>query len=398
MKKLKADLIYTLSGEPVKNGTIILDDDGTVLDVHSEKVAQNQPWHAGVKTEYYNGVIAPGFINAHCHLELSHLKGRIAQGKGLEEFIVAILAIRDAPYEIVDGAMLEAMNTMHDSGVVAIGDISNSNASFKLKAAGSMVYHTFIEGFSFVPERTNLVLQGITDLKRQYLQEFKSTGKPAHISITPHAPYSVSKELFEAINAQEAGFLSIHNQESDGENEFFKDGKGVFRDLYLRLGIPIDFYHPYSARSLPTYLPWLGNQKKILVHNTFTSKADLDSIKHCENISLCICANANLYITRVLPDLKMMIEAGFTMMIGTDSLASNDSLSMVAEMFTIQTYFPDLTLGTLLKWACYNPARFFSWDDYFGSIQKGKRPGLVLIQGLDANQRLTPQTFSRRLN
>ncbi len=398
MKKLKADLIYTLSGEPVKNGTIILDDEGIIMDVQSENEAQNTPRHAALKTEYYQGVIAPGFINAHCHLELSHLNGKIARGKGLIDFIVAVLAIRDAPVETVEVAIREAISGMHDSGVVAIGDISNLNASFGLKAASSMVCHTFIEGFSFVPDRSKPVLQGIRDLKRQYILEFPSKTKPPHVSITPHAPYSVSKELFEAISAQETGILSIHNQESAGENEFYQNGTGAFRELYSRLGIPIDFYHPYSARSLPTYLPWLGNQKKILVHNTFTTKADLASIKHPENVAFCICANANLYITGVLPDLKMMIEARFPMMIGTDSLASNDSLSMVAEMFTIQTHFPELSLGTLLKWASYNPARFFGWDQQFGSIEKGKRPGLVLIEGLDANQRITKDTRSSRIS
>jgi len=398
MKKLKADLIYTLSGEPVKNGTIILDDEDIIMDVQSEKEAEETPRHPELKTEYHQGVIAPGFINAHCHLELSHLKGKIAREKGLVEFIVAILAIRDAPYETVEGAMREAINTMHDSGVVAIGDISNSNASFELKVAGSMVFHTFIEGFSFVPSRAEPVLQGSVDLKRRYLLEFYAQQKPAHVSITPHAPYSVSKELLELISVQEPGILSIHNQESDDENEFYQNGTGAFRELYSRLGIPIDFYNPYSARSLPTYLPWLGTQKKILVHNTFTTKADLASIKHPETIALCICANANLYITGVLPDLKMMFEAGFPIMIGTDSLASNDSLSMVAEMFTIQTHFPELSLGILLEWASYNPARFFGWDEQFGSIEKGKRPGLLLIEGLDANQRITKDTRSSRIS
>ena len=390
MKSFKADYVFPVCADPIKNGTVTVDDFGKVIAVTDQNGtdSSNDP-----PIEQLSGIICPGFVNTHCHLELSHLKGKVEQRTGLVDFIKNVQEFRGSDTGLVFDAIAKADNAMYENGIVAVGDIANTNASKLVKEGSKLYYHSFIECFGFLPGQADEVFKNALSL----LDEFK----PLPCSITPHAPYSVSKELFRLIaRYSEAGqvLLSIHNQECDDENKFFRYKLGRFNDLYTHFGIDISFFKPQARNSLQSTIPLLTNKQKILlVHNTCTNLKDIYFIKRFDRkIHFCFCPNANLYIEDKLPKVELFIGQGFNITLGTDSLASNSKLCILNEMRTLQQKFPVLSTAVLIEWGTINGAKYLGIDDEKGTIEVGKTPGLNLISGLDG-LKITPESKVRRL-
>lgn len=389
MKSFKADYIFPVCADPVKNGIVTVDDYGKVISITDE----NNPPAANADIVHLHGAIVPGFINTHCHTELSHVKGQIPPGNGLISFIKDILALRASANEDILAAAKAADQEMYDNGIVAVGDISNVGATAPMKAASKLYYHTFVEILGFLPERAEEIFNKAIET----LDEFK----PQPVSITAHAPYTVSKELFKILKKySDTGYnlLSIHNQECEDENKFYRYKLGGFIDLYKHLNLNIDFFEPQARNSLQSIIPLLTNRQKILmVHNTCTNLKDIYFIKRFDrNINWCFCPNANLYIEKRLPKVELFVNQGLNITLGTDSLASNNKLCILSEMRTLQQNFPSLSLHTLLEWATINGAQFLGVDDRMGTIEAGKTPGLNLLTGLDGFK-ITDETKVKRL-
>ncbi|TSD63788.1 amidohydrolase family protein [Inquilinus sp. KBS0705] len=389
MKSFKADYVYPVSADPIKNGIVTVDDLGKIISISDKPTAENQ----NLAIQQVQGVICPGFINTHCHTELSHLKDKIKPGTGLVSFIKEVLALRQTDKsQIIDG-IEKADQEMYNNGIVAVGDISNTNASISVKAKSELYYHTFVEVLGFLPEKAEEVFNNAVALAQEF--------KPQPSSITAHAPYSVSKELFKLIKRHaDSGnnLLSIHNQECEDENKFYRYKLGSFIDMYQHMGINIDYFRPQARNSLQSMVPLLTNRQKILlVHNTCTNLKDIYFIKRFDRkINWCFCPNANLYIEKRLPKVELFVNQGLNITLGTDSLASNSKLCILSEMRTLQQHFASLSLDTLLQWGTQNGAEFFGIDDTKGTIEVGKTPGLNLITGLDG-QRITPETKVKKL-
>jgi cytosine/adenosine deaminase-related metal-dependent hydrolase len=389
MKSFRADYVFPINADPIKNGVVTVDDNNKIISV-SDQIPANA---ANVPVEQVEGIICPGFINTHCHVELSHLKGRIAEKGGLVNFIKDIQQYRAADEIAVKAAAAEADKEMYDNGIVAVGDTANSNASITVKAGSKLYYHTFIELFGFLPARAEEVFNNGLAL----LKEFK----PQSCSITPHASYSVSKELFKLIKKYSdtnKNLTSIHNQECEDENKFYRYKLGAFNDLYKHFGIDISYFKPQARNSLQSIIPLLSNKQDILmVHNTCTNLKDIYFIKRFDRkIHWCFCPNANLYIEGTLPKIDLFLDQGFNITLGTDSLASNNKLCILSEMRTIQQNFPAISTLKLLKWATINGAVYLGIDKEKGSIEPGKTPGLNLLTGLD-NFDITPDTKVKKL-
>jgi cytosine/adenosine deaminase-related metal-dependent hydrolase len=376
---LSADYIFPISSEPIKDGIIMLHESGEIIDVFSP----NQFSDLSAPIEYHKGIIVPGFVNTHCHLELSHMLGKITQRTGLVSFIKSVITQRAADEAAALEAMKIADQSMFDNGIVAVGDISNMALSASVKRNSQIFYHTFIELLGFDPQRAEIVFQKAMELQIEFL--------PLKTSIAPHAPYSVSKQLFGLLKSysdEHNNLFSMHNQESEPENEFFLSKKGPFIDFYKILGLNIDFFEAQGQTSLQSVLPLISdNQKVLLVHNTFTNAEDIAKAKESnKELNWCFCPNANQYIEGQLPDIELFINSGFNITLGTDSLASNEKLCILSEMQSIKKYFPHLPTSEMMKWATINGAQFLGIDKTFGSIEKGKTPGLNLIseiQGME---------------
>ena len=346
---------------------------------------------AGEGIEKFSGIISPGFINAHCHLELSHMKGLIPKQTGLVDFVLQVVNERHFEEAEILSAIEKAENEMLQNGIVAVGDICNNTLTISQKTKGRLQYHNFIEASGFPPAVAEQRFKRATDFYNAYAAVGNAN------SIVPHAPYSVSPEMFELINNfPDNNLITIHNQETAAENEFFKNGTGDFLRLFKKMGIDISFFKPSGKTSLQTWLPhFIKGQTVIAVHNVCTTEADIEFLK-LSTIFLCLCPNANLYIGNKLPDVNMLMQQTDNIVLGTDSLASNDQLSILEEIKTLQKHFPQLELATLLQWATINGSRALQLDKSVGSFEKGKKPGVVLIEGTD-NLKLTKDSISKRI-
>jgi aminodeoxyfutalosine deaminase len=336
---------------------------------------------AGEDLQEMTGILCPGFINCHCHLELSHMKGLLKEKTGLVRFVLDVVQQRHFPEQQILDAIEKAEEEMLACGIVAVGDICNNVLSLPQKIKGRLYYHNFIEASGYNP-------QIVAERFRRSLDFFKEYAKYYSIpiesnSIVPHAPYSVADELWELIIQFPGNQLfTIHNQETGDENEWFRKKAGGFQELYKEMKIDVSWFKASEKTSLQTFLPkFLRNQQVILVHNVHTNPEDLNFCRLPVDCRLfwCLCPNANQYITGQLPDIDMLMKHHCEIVLGTDSLASNHQLSILEEIKTIRKHFPRIKIETLLKWATSNGSRALQMDSVLGSFEKGKKPGVILI-------------------
>ncbi|KQB99532.1 amidohydrolase family protein [Pedobacter sp. Hv1] len=384
---ITADWIFPVVSQPIQNGVLEIALDGTIKQVLTADEAKSQ----GIEqAKYYKGVLVPGLINTHCHLELSHLRGKIAEKTGLTNFIKALLAIRDQPEDEIIAAMQAADQEMYENGIVAVGDISNLLISRSVKLNSKIYYQTFVELFGFNRPSEPIVEAGI---------QLKNDFAPLKASLVPHAPYSVSSTLFEQIstNTQIEDVISIHNQETVGENELFEKGTGTFADFFAAAGIAQSEAHNSGKNALNYHLPKLPKHvNTLLVHNTFSTKADMDfAQKEHQKLYWCLCPKANLYIEDHLPEVELFKNEALKITLGTDSLTSNNELNILAEMQTLQ-FYKNISFEESLKWATLNGAEFLGIAAQYGSLTVGKKPGIVLID-LAEDRIIKKETTIKRL-
>ena len=392
MRKITADFVFPVSSSPIEKGVVVVDSKGRILSIDS------QEQHRSEDLEHYQGAIVPGFVNTHCHLELSHMKGVAKTGTGLIPFITAVVQQRDFPKEQIAEAIVKADREMYENGIVAVGDISNVTDTFQVKSTSPIRYYSFVEMFDFLQEDQAQKTFDQYHAVYQALQPKRGDRKSA----VPHAPYSVSKNLFKLIrNCNPGGkdvTISVHNQETQAEDDLFRNGKGDFYPFYNKFGVSLEHFKP-SRKSSIFYLIKNGNprQRNLFVHNTLTSRADIDAAhKWNQHVYWATCPNANLYIENRLPNYSNFIAAGARVTIGTDSLTSNWQLSVLEEMKTIARYQSFVGFETLLRWATLNGAMALGFEKDLGSIEVGKKPGLNLLN-LKSDFKLEAATTVKRL-
>lgn len=396
MRKISATYIFPGNQRPLKNGILVCDDSGTITDLIDTggKITEQ------TGLEYYSGIIVPGFVNCHCHLELSHMKGKIQEKTGIGGFIGAINQLRNNNPDEQENIAGKADRYMWANGTTAVGDISNTSLTIPVKRKSKLYYHTFVEVFGFHPSRAERAFSKALEIKN----EFSKCGLPS--SVVPHSAYSVSLPLFEKIGEsaeKEDTLLSIHNQESQAESQFMADGSGpIAHHISHNLGIDMAHWTPQGISPLEWTLPNIPKQNQLLlVHNTCMGKRDLEFLKtsrSLENTYLVLCAGSNLFIENQLPPVPLFVEENLRICLGTDSLASNHHLSVLREMITIQEHFPETGLDQLIQWACANGADALRISDWAGSFEKGKKPGVNLITGLNLQHlKLTNKSVVKRL-
>ena len=393
MKRIAAKYLYPLvSTEPVRNGFVEMEDDGTVVrtGVCADPAAE---------PVFYDGALAPGFVNAHCHVELSYLKGQFRKGTGMAGFIDQINEMRDnKSLEEKVRDLTDAMDSLWEQGVVAMADISNCADSFAVKARHPMYTRTFLEVFGTEPEDCDAVMDGVRKLKAV------ADGFGIDAAPTPHACYTMSPGLVTAVSVEglKSGFLSFHSEETEEEEEMLKYGSGKMWENRVKAGMSVP---PVTGKSSLLYFigrllaghPAPFDEHILLVHECCMDQEGIEAAKAVMNHPfVAVCPLSNLFIHNALPPIDLMRRNGLKVCVGTDSLSSNDDLNIVDELFCLQRNFPEVPLGELLTWASRNGAEFLARPE-FGTLGPGKRPGLVLIDNLDADGRLTAASKSRRL-
>lgn len=390
MRKFSADFLFPISSDPIANGVIVTDDKGTILSVDSKEK------HDASSVEHHSGIIIPGFINTHCHLELSHMKSRVNTGTGLLPFLQSVVAFRDIAMEEILDAIEKADEEMYEGGIVAVGDISNKTDTAAQKDKSKIRYYSFVEMFDFLQE----------DKSASFYDQFypayegQSTLNGNRKSCVPHAPYTVSPTLFKNINAVNTtpSTISIHNQETVHEDQFFLDKTGGFLDFYATFKFPIDHFQPTGKTAIHYALEHMDPKHKTLfVHNTMTGPEDIKAA-HAWNkqVYWATCANANLYIENRMPYYQHFLDTDAKMTIGTDSLTSNWQLSVLEELKTINKFQSYVPFETLLRWATLNGAEALGFEADLGSIEVGKTPGLNLLN-IGAERKFQSDTTVLRL-
>lgn len=382
-RKFKADKIFTGFELLGPEAVLVANQQGVIEGVVGES-------EAGDDIQTLRGVLSPAFINCHCHLELSHMKGFIPENTGMTDFVLNVVQQRHFSEEVIKEAMVKAEEEMWQNGIIAVGDICNNDLGVAKKKQPRLHYHNFIEASGFVPS----VAAARFSRAREIFDAYASISSSAERSnsIVPHAPYSVSPGLFgDIVEFPGNHLLSMHNQECIAEEQLFLNRQGDFLRMYDKMNIDAGFFNATGKNSLQSvFHNFHPHQSLILVHNVTTTSSDINFLKSKNKtgpaIFLCLCVNANLYIGNGLPDINMLASSGFTMVLGTDSLASNHQLSILEEMKTIHSHYPEMELKELLQWATINGARALEMDKQLGSFEKGKRPGIVLIDTVSENE------------
>lgn len=351
------------------------------------KIAKVEYW-AGEwpkDTLVFDGVICPGFVNAHCHLELSAMVGMLPRGAGMKAFVHMMLSRREGfSPEHERFAAAHALKAAAESGTALLADVANTDAAYPLYDEGGGVEVVgFREALGLNPDAAESIFDRASAEIRDHL--------------TAHALYSLSDELWNLWRQKKPpGPVSLHLLESPEERDFF-DGGDDLNNFFLSLGLkPIP---PDAARlferlaQLPTHEPTL------FVHLAHARKIEIDFI--LQNFSrpyFCFCPRSNLYIHGTLPDFSIFDFDSGRVCIGTDSLASNDDLSMVEELKTIQQAAENVSLESLLYCATRNGADFLGLGSRYGTLRAGAAPGLVGITNVsDDAKRLSIDSRAVRL-
>lgn len=395
MRRIAAEFLFPLEGglDPIRNGFVQVEDDGTIVGV-------GQCEDPSSEAEFYRGALVPGFVNSHCHLELSDLKGMFRRGTGMAGFIDQINELRDFKTKEEKIALIQDwINVMWGRGVSAMGDISNCSNSFAIKARSPMYTRTFLEVFGTEPKDCEGVMASVRALKA----EADAVGIDA--APTPHSCYTMSPELLTASSADglASGYLSFHCEESPEEEQMLISGSGPMWENRKAAGMSVP---PVTGHSSLLYFidrlkaahPAPFDEHILLVHEVCMNEEGIDAVKSVmRHPFVCLCPLSNIFIHNALPPVRLMRGKGLKLTVGTDSLSSNDDLDMVSELFCLQENFPELPLGELLSWACLNGAEFLGKEGTLGSFGIGKKPGVVLISHISADGFLTSGSVSRRI-
>lgn len=391
MYRVAAKYVYTLEGiEPLRDAVVEYDRDGKIIRIGK----------ADSDDTILDGALIPGMVNAHCHLELSHLHGKFRKGTGMAGFIDQINELRDWASDDVKTELTDKwMKKLWNDGVSAIADISNDASSFPVKQKSPIYTRTFLEVFGTEPQDCDSVMASVSALNK-VAADYGLDAAP-----TPHSCYTMSPQLLSASAAagMDSGYISYHSQESQEEEDLLRTGTGAMAENRRRAGMSTP---PVTGESsLRYFLDRLADVKKapydehiLLVHNVTLAQDDITEAKKVMNNPYwVVCPLSNIFIHNALPPVELMRENALAICVGTDSLSSNDDLDMVAELHCLQQSFPSVPLGELFQWACLNGAKFLDKDAELGTLVEGKRPGIVLVTGLDADGRLTEQSKSERL-
>jgi cytosine/adenosine deaminase-related metal-dependent hydrolase len=186
--------------------------------------------------------------------------------------------------------------------------------------------------------------------------------------------------------------------EAPAEKELVEKHTGPLMTSYIQSGLIGSGIESVSSHADAILNEITGMGNLLLVHNTFADKEIIRKVKKRDNLFWCLCPNSNIYIEDHIPPVELLKDEKCEITIGTDSLASNNKLDIMAELKTLQICFPELSLPELIAWATINGARALCMEETFGKIETGKKPGLLVLKNVDLqNMKLLPESFVTRL-
>lgn len=368
MKLLRAGWLLPVSGGPVRDGAVA---------VAGGRIAWVGPWRsperpAGESVELGHGVLLPGLVNAHCHVELSHLAGAAPGAQGFSAWVAGLVARRAGETrEELRAAAATALQALAAAGTVAVGDVSNRLEHLDLFEPAGLRAVVFHELLAWDPARAGEVARAADE---------RLAALPARagvsVRLAAHAPHSVSPALFAALQ-ERGGPAAVHLAESPDESRFLRSGDGPWREfLDRRLG-PVPFDPP--GLSPVRYLDSLGVLRRglLAVHAAQAGREDCRLLAQ-RGVRVALCPRSNLALGVGLPPVEALLEAGVELCLGSDSLASAPSLDVLDDLRLLRREFPALPVHRLVEMATRDGARALGLDD-LGTLEPGRRAALAFL-------------------
>jgi aminodeoxyfutalosine deaminase len=381
MRAVHADAVVTGDAEVLRDGAVVVDKRGVIVEVGpaGEVLAR----HAGVTPERVRGVVLPGLVNAHTHIELSALRGQVPGGAGFVPWVEQMIGVRAEARPEDDATAIEgAVADLDAFGTVAVGEVSNSLSAVRPLARRGFVGRIFHEVFGI--ERGPLE-QRVADLPNVIAERVGPWPSPdLAYTVTPHTLYTTHATVVRRLarEAREHGSrISLHLAEHAAERRFLEHGDGPIPAWYetrLKLRRDLIEWPGKSPIALADDLGALGPHV-ICVHLTDARPEELERVAH-RGAPVVFCPRSNLFIETRLPPLLAARAAGIFPGLGTDSLASNASLDVLAEARALADRFPTVPARDLLRMATWEGGRALGIDG-IGRVARGARPGLFAIDG-----------------
>ena len=359
IKNHRAKWVIVSGKKVLENGCV------TVADGRITEIGRGGGTHLeGEVLDHGAGVIMPATVNAHTHLELSLLKGRIPHKENFLSWVKEILCLKDGLTDKdIQKGLLSGVSDLYKYGAVLAGD--HCSVGMQCPDTDWPVIIRFREYLRLEPE------EGLCDLN-----------KDKYLSLAAHAPHTTAPELIKRIKDEtkrHGRIFSVHLAESPEEAEFITTAKGKWADLLNERGVKFSSWG-LPAKSPVSYLDDMGvlDDKTLAVHLVQADPADLDLIAKL-GAGVCLCPRSNNRLIGELPDIPAMLKRGIRPALGTDSLASVDTLSIFDEMAFISESFPSLNSGDIISMATVNGAKALGMGEELGTLEPGKRAALLYL-------------------
>ena len=376
-RALHADHVLPGDSAPIADAVVVVDGE-TVVEVGP--AAEVLPRHAGVVVERVRGVIFPGLVNAHTHLELSALRGRVPGGRGFVPWVDTLIGVRTEVADEEAGEELEReVRMLRANATEAVGEVTNTLAAVGALARAGIGGWIFHEVFG---QDRDQILKRVAGLAEEVTTRHPNwPTRDLAYAPAPHTLYTTHADAVRAIGELTIGResrTSLHLAEHASERRAIEHGDGPMVDWFegrtkQKPAWPKKPLFDY-AESVGVLRPGM-----LLVHLTDARPDELSRVKK-SGASVVLCPRSNLFIEARLPPLMAILEAGIAPALGTDSLASNTSLDVMMEARALHERFPTVPAWELVRMATWNGAKALGRED-LGRIAKGARPGIYAVEG-----------------
>ena len=368
----RAAWVLPIVQRPIAGGTVTIDGD---------RIAGVGEFNGGPVEDLGNVAVLPGLVNAHTHLELSWMRGQVPPGTSMPQWAARLMSLRRSVSSEPPQPIVAAIGEARASGTCLVGDVTNTFATFEplLDSDLSAVLFRELLGFS-APDPEGLVTQVSAQIADLTPVEW------LRACLVPHAPYSVSPALLQAIGRATRGRpFSIHLGESAQEVEFLREGTGEWRALLEALNVWNPAWTPPACGPVE-YLARLGlvDANLVAVHGVQFTDEDLSRLATA-GASVVACPRSNKWTGAGEPPIERFYASGVRVAVGTDSLASVANLNLFEEAATLRWLAPEVPATRLLASATLEGARALGFEADFGSIEPGKRAQLLAVR-LPANE------------
>jgi cytosine/adenosine deaminase-related metal-dependent hydrolase len=380
MLSLHARWVLPVASPPIDDGWVAVEQ-GRVLDVGSERRRTPRP-DSGAEVDLGRAALLPGLVNCHTHLELSWLQGAVPATTGLTRWIRQLMALRREQPDPAAAAIIEpmraAIEALRSSGVVAVGDISNTLVSVDELAKRDVPAAVFYELIRFRGEDADAA---IADAQHRLAALPDRPGIRVHLAA--HAPYSVSarllKQVFDLVEPWPRGRTSIHLGESPEECEFLREGGGPWRGILEDVGA-WDPQWVAPACEPVEYLDGLGvlDSRVLAVHAVHVPSDSL-RVLASRGSTIVTCPRSNHHVGAGDPPVERFYESHARVAIGTDSLASAPDLSIWPELAAMRRLAPSIEAARFIESATRIGAEALGLGSEYGTIEPGKRADLVAV-------------------